>query len=172
VGRPIDAVSLSKLLEVRRVPARFVPPGTLPIAEAALGRAPAAPIPAGSYVLAAQLRAPGARKGSRGLRLAEGRRPVEIAVSGGEALLAGGGSPLGSVVDVVVTAEPGGLGPGRTYVAAAGVTLLALTRQEPTAPGPATGWSATLALTRAQALRLIAAESFARGVRLLPRPLP
>jgi len=69
-----------------------------------------------------------------------------------------------------VTSEPRGPGPGRTYIAAAGVKLIALSRQEPTGPGPAGGWTATLALTRAQALRLIEAESFARAVRLLPRP--
>jgi hypothetical protein len=107
---------------------------------------------------------------TRDPRLANGRRPVEIAVSGGEALLASGGSPQGSAVDVVVTTEPRGPGPGRTYVAAAGVRMLALTQQDPTAPGPAAGWSATLALTRSEALRLIEAESFAHSVRLLPRP--
>jgi Flp pilus assembly protein CpaB len=94
---------------------------------------------------------------------------VEITVSGGEALLAGG-SPPGSRVDVVVTSEPNGSGPGRTYVAAAAVRLLELTRQVVEGPGPSPGWSATLALTRDQALRLIEAESFARSVRLLPRP--
>jgi len=50
------------------------------------------------------------------------------------------------------------------------VRLLALTQQDPGGPGPAAGWSASLALTRSEALRLIEAESFARSVRLLPRP--
>ena len=120
-------------------------------------------------MLAAQLRVPRA-KSTRGPRLANGRRPVEIAVSGGEALLASGGSPQGSAVDVVVTTEPRGPGPGHTYVAAAGVRLLALAEQDPAGPGPTAGWSATLALTRGEALHLIEAESFARSVRLLPRP--
>ena len=36
-------------------------------------------------------------------------------------------------------------------------------------PGPgAAGWTATLALTRPQALRLIQAQNFAREVRLIP----
>ncbi len=168
-GEPIGPERLSHSLELRRVPARFVPPGTLSVPQQALGREPQAMLPAGSYVLAAQLRVPRARS-PRGPRLANGRRPVEIAVSGGEALLASGGSPQGSIVDVVVTTEPRGPGPGRTYVAAAEVRLLALTRQDPAGPGPSAGWSATLALTRGQALRLIEAESFARSVRLLPRP--
>jgi hypothetical protein len=51
------------------------------------------------------------------------------------------------------------------------VRLLALREQRPVAPGPSGGWAATLALTRRQALELIEAESFARAIRLLPRPV-
>jgi Flp pilus assembly protein CpaB len=169
-GRPIGPGQMSSSLLVRRVPARFVPPDAVSVPQQALGRVPAAAVPAGSYLLAAQLRAPRSDRVPRGPRLGRGRRPVEIAVGGGEALLAAGGSPEGSLVDVVVTSEPRGPGPGRTSVAAAGVELIALDRQGPAGPGPASGWAATLALTRAQALRLIEAESFARAVRLLPLP--
>lgn len=157
-GRPIDA-ALAAGLRVRRVPSRFVPPGALSAPAEALGLAPTATVPAGSYLVAAQLRSPRAvpRPGLGG-----GRRPVEIAVSGSGAL-AVGGRPVGSRVDVVVTAEPAGSRPGRTYVAAAAVPLLAL------APGgEADGTAAaTLGLTRRQALRLIAAQSFARRVTVL-----
>lgn len=170
-GKAIEPADLSEALDLRRVPARFVPPGALSIVQQALGREPAAILPAGSYVLGSQLHAPRVEEAGGGIRLTSGRRPVEIGVSGGEALLAAGGSPRGSTVDVVVTTEPRGPGPGHTYVAASGVRLLALTEQDPAGPGPAGGWSATLALTRSQALRLIEAESFARGVRLLPRPV-
>lgn len=166
---PIGPAQLSDSLQVRRIPARFIPPGALAAPHQALGQEPVATLPAGSYVAAAQLRVPDA-EGGAGPRLADDRRPVEIAVGGGEALAAIGGSPEGSRVDVVVTTEPRGPGPGRSYVAAAGVRLLALTQQDPAGPGLTGGWSATLALTRDQALRLIEAESFARGVRLLPRP--
>lgn len=169
-GRVIGPRQLSGSLQVRRVPERFVPPGAVTAPQQALGQVPAATLPAGSYLLAAQLRAPRPRGQETGPRLGADRRPVEIAVSGGEALLAAGGSAQGARVDVVVTSEPRGAGPGRTYVAAAGVRLIALDRQDPAGPGPASGWAATLALTRAQALRLIEAESFARAVRLLPRP--
>lgn len=79
--------------------------------------------------------------------------------------MAVGPTPVGARVDVVVTSEPGGSGRGRTYVAAAGVPLLAL---KPEAEGPGSGIAAaTLGLTKGQALRLIAAESFARKVTLL-----
>jgi pilus assembly protein CpaB len=152
-------------LEVRQVPARFVPAGALRDPAEALGLMPAATIPSGAYLLAAQLRPP--RSEVPGPRLATGRRPVQISVSGAEALAVGGGSPVGSRVDVVITTEPGDGGAGHTYVAAAGVPLLGLGA----APeGDATGTAeATLGLTRAQALRLIAAESFARQVTVMPR---
>jgi Flp pilus assembly protein CpaB len=153
-------------LELRRVPARFVPPGALESPAEAIGLVPAAAIPTGSYLLASQLHPP--RAGPDGaLGLGHGRHPVEIAVSGAEALLVAGAQPVGERVDVVVTTEPSGSGPGRTYVAAAAVPLLAL---GPGAEGTAEGVAAaTLGLTRGQALKLIAAESFARQVTLLAR---
>jgi pilus assembly protein CpaB len=171
--RPAQA---SRLLEVRRVPERFAPPGAVTSPEQAIGRAPAAAIPAGAYLLASQLRTPGARKDPDDPpRLGSGRQPVEIAVSGAEALAAAGGDPRGRRVDVVVTTEPGpGGGGGRTYVAAEGVDLLALVQSDDPGAGaglPGAGsaaWMATLALRRPQALRLIQAENFARQVRLIP----
>lgn len=164
-GRAIGA-GQAAALEVRRVPARFVPPGALASASEAVGLVPAAAVPAGAYLLAAQLRPPRA-PGAGGPRLARGRRPVQIAVSGAAALSVGGADPVGSRVDVVVTDEAAGAGTGRTHVAAAAVPLLEL------GPGPegeeAGGLATvTLGLTRPQALRLIAAESFARQVTVLP----
>lgn len=162
-GHAIGADAASAL-EVRRVPARFVPPGALESPAQALGLVPAAPIPAGGYVLAAQLRPP--RRDRGGVGLAAGRHPVDIAVTGAGALTVAGGEAVGSRVDVVVTSEPAGSGPGRTYVAAAAVPLLALgSSPEGSGDGAAT---ATLGLTKPQALRLIAAESFARQVTILP----
>lgn len=166
-GVRIDPEAAAGAMEVRRVPARFVPAGALRDPAEALGLAPAAPIPAGSYVLAAQLRPPRAA-GGPGARLGGGRRPVEIAVSGTEALGAAGARPGAAKVDVVVTTEPGGSGPGRTYVAAAAVPLLGFGPGAEAAGAPGTA-TAVLGLTRAQALRLIAAESFARKLTILPR---
>jgi Flp pilus assembly protein CpaB len=164
--RTIGPEVASEELEVRRVPARFVPPGTLQAPAEAVGLVPAAAVPAGSYLLAAQLRTP--RSEGPGTILGHGRRPVEIAVSGVGALLASGVQPAGTRVDVVVTTEPSGAGDGRTYVAAPAVPLLGLA---PGAEGTVDGSTAaaTLGLTRSQALRLIAAESFARQVTVLPR---
>ena len=171
--RPIPAKEVGSLLEVRRVPERFAPSGALALPAQAAGRVPAVTIPAGSYVLAAQLRAPGGRQSSeRSAELGHGHKPVEISVTGAEALAAGGGDPVGMRVDVVVTTEPGPGGRGRTYVAAQRVRLLALTQSgdgsgTDYATADADMWTATLALTRSQALRLIQAENFARGVRLM-----
>jgi Flp pilus assembly protein CpaB len=163
-GKAIDPETVTEKLEVRRVPLRFAPPGVLGAPAEALGFVPAAPIPAGAYLLSAQLRSPGAARSAA--PLGRGRHPVEIAVSGAAALAAFGAQPVGSRVDVVVTTEPSGPGQGRTYVAAAAVPLLGLgPAGEGTGSETAT---ATLGLTRAQALRLIEAESFARRLTLIP----
>ncbi len=165
-GRRIGPRQAGSALAVRRVPERFVPPGALASPAEALGFVPRAALPAGSYLLAAQLGAPH-RHSRRSPALDGGRRPVEIAVSGAGALLATGVPPAGGRVDVVVTGEPSGPGPGRTGVAAAAVPLLGLQPGPEGAEAGATA-EATLALTKAQALRLIAAESFARKITLLP----
>jgi Flp pilus assembly protein CpaB len=165
-GKAIGPRRVSAALDVRRVPLRFVPAGALSVPGEALGLVPRTAIPAGSYMLASQL---GPVRAARRRPEPPGpaRRVVEISVSGADALLAAGALPRGEKVDVVVTAEPTGAGPGRTYVAAQGVPLLAL---GPGADGPGPGGlsSATLGLTKRQALRLIGAENFARQVNLLP----
>lgn len=162
-GREIDPVVAAEVLEVRRVPVRFAPEAALAAPQEALGLVPTALIPSGSYLVAGQLRPP--RSSGIGPNLGHGRRPVEIAVSGAGALSAFGGQPVGSRVDVVVTSEPSGSDEGRTYVAASAVPLLALAPAGAGEPGEAT---VTLGLTRSQALRLIAAESFARRVSVIP----
>jgi Flp pilus assembly protein CpaB len=166
-GRAIEPRQAASELELRKVPARFVPPGTLENPAAAIGLAPTATIPAGSYLLASQLHPPRTDAAGK-LELGHGRHPVEISVSGAEALLLAGAQPVGEPVDVVVTTEPSGPGSGRTYVAAAAVPLLALApgAEGTVAEGIA---AATLGLTRSQALKLIAAGSFARQVTLLAR---
>jgi Flp pilus assembly protein CpaB len=164
--RVLGPADISGGLEMRRIPVRFVPAGALRDPREALGLAPVVGLEPGSYLVTSQLRARQPRSGSSE-PLGPSRHPVEIAVSGAEALLAAGSAGAGTKVDVVVTTEPSGSGPGRTYVAVAGVPLLAL---GPGADGPGPGGTAaaTLALTKRQALRLIAAESFARKLTLLP----
>jgi len=162
-GEAMDARAVADRLEVRKVPVRFVPPAALVDPTEAIGLVAAAPVPSGSYLLASQLRPPRARQMASGL--ARGRRPVEISVGGAGALSTFGVQPVGSKVDVVVTSEPSGSGNGRTYVAAASVPLLALGAGAEMEPGEA---RVTLGLTRDQALRLLAAESFARRITVIP----
>ena len=169
-GRRLRRDAIADAVELRRVPAAFVPPDALTSPAQALGRRPASPIPAGGYLLGSQfVRAPpGPRRSDR---LAPGRRPVELTV-GGAAALAGDG---GRVDVVVTTAASAGGGPGRPIVAAAGVRRLDPPPPAEGAPpggvAPVAGEAsvATLALSRSQALRLIHAESFARDLRLIGR---
>jgi Flp pilus assembly protein CpaB len=163
-GQPIGVEKAGAALAVRRVPASFVPPGALVRPADALGRAPGATIPAGSYVLGAQLAVP-RPDAPRAPGVGDGLRPVEVAVAGAQALTVGDGSPEGSRVDVVVARQAGLGRSAQARIAATDVRLLAL--QSPAGPGE--GWSATLAVTEQQALALIGAQSAGREIRLLPR---
>jgi Flp pilus assembly protein CpaB len=165
-GRRLGQRQVESSLTVRRVPERFIPAGALGSPLEALGLLPRAALPAGSYLLAAELAARPSRP-PRSRRLGGGRRAVEIEVTGAGALLAAGSPSTGARVDVVVTGEPRGPGPGRTYVAATAVPLLAL-RPDGEAEGTGGAAAATLGLRRGEALRLIAAESYARRITLLP----
>jgi Flp pilus assembly protein CpaB len=168
-GRQIGPGALASMLDLRRVPARFIPPGTLSRPEGALGLVPRAEVPAGAYLMASILRPPRPRR-ARGPGLPAGRRPVAIAVSAPAGLPATAARG-GSRVDVVVTTEPTGAGPGRTYIAAARVPLLGL-ELAGQGIGPGATATATLGLTRRQALELIGAQTFARQVTLLASPPP
>lgn len=152
-----------KSLGVRRVPARFAPPDALPDPAAVAGLVSAVVIPVGGYLTASMLRE--RRGGPERIQLGEARRPVELEVSSAGTLA--GEVNRGRAVDVVVTTEPGIGGQGRTAISARGVPLIAL---EAGGGGPGSGrsWTATLGLTRPEAIRLIDAESFARQIRLIP----
>jgi Flp pilus assembly protein CpaB len=164
-GESISAQRAQAALAVRRVPASFAPPGALTRPTDALGQAPGATIPAGSYLLGAQLAVPQAKEPPvPGVDV--GLRPVQVAVAGAEALTVGRAAPEGGRVDVVVARQAGLGRNARAYIAASGVKLLALAA--PAEPGEV--WSATLAVTEQQALSLIAAQSAGREIRLLPRP--
>jgi len=163
---PLSPADARELLEVRRVPARFAPVDPLEV----IGRSVRTPLPAGAYVTASVMHAPGPRP-DPAERPGRGREAVEIAVAGAGALAASG-NPVGRRFDVVVTGEPGGDGgPGRTRIVADGVELLAL---EPAGPGPdalssggSPAFTATVAAGRREALRLIQAHNYAREVRLI-----
>jgi Flp pilus assembly protein CpaB len=167
--RALDRDAIAAGLEVRRIPEAFAAPDALANPAEAIGRRPAAPVPAGAYLVGSQLLSPRRPGDMASPELDAGRRPVEIAVAAAGPLA----SEVGELVDVIVTGEPvAGSGGGRTYVAAAEVELLDLRPAEETdiASGPLPAGDAaiaTLALKRGQALRLIHAQSFAREVRLI-----
>jgi Flp pilus assembly protein CpaB len=168
--RVLDRDAIAASLEIRRIPEAFAAPDALSSPAEAIGRRPAAPIPAGAYLVRSQLISPRRSGDARpNPDLGAGRRPVEITVAAAGPLA----GEVGDRVDVVVTGEPmAGSGGGRTYVAAASVELLDLRPADdaevPSGPLPGGEIAiATLALTRAQALRLIHAQSFAREVRLI-----
>jgi pilus assembly protein CpaB len=171
---PLGPRDVARLLEVRRVPARFAPIGAIADPLQVVGRRPAAAIPAGAYVTANLLRAAGPSGRPSRSTVGRGREAVEVTVTGAEALAAAGRDPTGMPVDVVATGEPKpGTGIGRTTVAAEGVKLLALRESGPSqdagglGPTGPSSWVATLATTREQALRLIHAHNYARELRLI-----
>ncbi|UJA19847.1 hypothetical protein HJD18_06250 [Thermoleophilia bacterium SCSIO 60948] len=168
-GEPVAIRDLARVAETRQVPERFVPPDPVESPAALAGLAPATSIPAGSYLVGSQFEAP--RLGRAGAAPETAGEAIEIVVSAASPLASG---RLPRPVDVVVTTEPGpGGGPGRTYVAAERVRLLALSSLSERAGSatfdPGGQFTATLDVARGQALRLIQAESFARSVRLIAR---
>ena len=168
-GEAIDRHRSQRSLSLRDVPVRFLPPDVLDDPSQAIGRKPVAPVPAGSYLLVSQLKDPGGSPDQSAPRLGHDLQPVEITVTAAGALASlGAGGP--TRVDVVVAGEPVTGGRARVRVAAEGVRLLSIVQASPEeAPAEGTdGWTATLALTRGQALDLIEAENFAREIRLIP----
>lgn len=159
-------------LEIRRVPAAYAPPDALAEPADAAGLRPTGPIPAGGYVTAGAL-APAQAEGGEapGPPLARGERAVEVAVAGAGGQAAG--AEPGARVDVLVTTEDGP-GGGRTFAALEDVELLDLRASEPGDAAPdgtaAPRALATLRVAAADAAFLVAAQSFAREVRLLARP--
>lgn len=166
-GSELTPEALERMLAVREVPERFVPPDSLAAPEEALGLRTAVPVTAGSYVTAGHLES-GAAGAYGGPALSPGERIVEIGVAGGSALASAG---PGARVDVLVTtgAETGA---GRTYVALESVEMVGLNqagRGLGGADGAGGGALASLRVTLQQAVLLTAAQNFAREIRLLPR---
>lgn len=157
-GAPIAAHDL----ELRSVPARFLPPDALGAASDAVGLRAAVPLPRGAYVTASAL---GAARGdgSSDAGLAPGERALDVTVSNTGAAELGG---PGARVDVLVTTGKDGAA-GRTTLALEDVQLLAVRQGAGQEPDKLV---ATLRVTVRQAVYLTAAQNFAQEVRLLPRP--
>ena len=166
-GTPLRLGELERALAVREVPQRFVPPDSFAAPEEALGLTTVVPVAAGGYVTLGHLESGSAGGGSEPI-LAPGQRVIEVAVAGGEAVAAAG---PGVRVDVLITTGSE-TGAGRTYIALEDVELLGVQPGgEALAAGAGVTGSAvaSLRVTVEQAVRLTAAQNFAREIRLLAR---
>lgn len=174
-ARDIDpGAELSRAdLRLIQVPRRFAPPDAPTDPGQAVGLQTAGPVAAGSPITAGVIGTTVSDGGPGALR--RGERAVEIAVAGGASLIETAGP--GARVDILVSTDPGD-GPGSSFVALEDVELLALAPgSSAEAPldadlsaGAATSAVATLRTTLRQAVYLTAAQSYAREIRLLPRP--
>ncbi len=156
--RPLAAGETVKLedLALRRLPARYAPPGASAYAGELAGRRVAVPVPAGAPVTPGLLaRAPATPAAA----VATGQRALE--------LLATGSAAPGARVDVVVTSDRRAGAPGKARLALENVEVLAA--RPATAENGAPRVAATLRVTPAQAVYLTAAQSFATDIRLLTR---
>lgn len=160
-------------LRLVHVPQRYAPPDAPTSPDQAIGLRTAGPVAAGSPITAGVVGAVTTGEGPRALR--GGERAVEVAVAGGASLLET--AVPGARVDVLVSTDPGD-GPGSSFVALEDVELLALAAggsaeaslEADLSTAPASSAVATLRATLRQAVYLTAAQSYAREIRLLPRP--
>ena len=165
-GKEVSSKMVARKFELRRIPVRFAPVGTVTRADQAIGLETAGPLYVGSYLTSNLLRPPES-KHEAPAAAGRGRHAVEIAVSGAGALAGTSGR-----VDVLVTKEASaGAGGGRTYVAARRVPLIAIGRTGASDSGVGLT-QVTLSLNRRQAIDLVEAESFARRVTILPGGSP
>jgi pilus assembly protein CpaB len=161
-------------LRLSHVPQRFAPPDAPTSPDQAVGLHTAGPVAAGSPITAGVVGTTTGGDDPGALR--RGERAVEITVAGGASLIET--AVPGARVDILVSTDPGD-GPGSSFVALEDVELLALAPgSSAEAPldadlsaGVASSAVATLRTTLRQAVYLTAAQSYAREIRLLPRPL-
>ena len=154
-GEPVPARSLA----VRRVPARFAPGDALPDVRSVAGRRPAAAVAAGADVTTSVV----AGEGEAGAPIRRGERVADVVATGSADLVV-----PGARVDVLITREPRPGDRGRTELALEGAEVLAAAPAEAGEGGPRV--AASLRVTLRQAIFLAEAQSFARELRLLPRP--
>jgi pilus assembly protein CpaB len=157
-------------LAVRRIPSRFLAPGTFAAPGELAGARAASELPAGGFVTDSDLdRGDGAA--APGPQIRPGERVAEVVATGSPQLVQAGGR-----VDVLVTREDSDGQPGRTTVPLEDVEVLAA-QAAPSDSGSdgakadAAGErvSASLRVTARQAVYLAAAQSFAHEIRLLAR---
>ena len=164
----LGPAEVADALEVRRVPARFVPAGALAATRGKRSgwrrRRRSRPAPTCSP------RSCGRRGRGRAERRRSGRAGARSRSRSAapKRCWPTGAAPAGAKVDVVVTTEPSG-SRSRPHLRRRGRRCRCWrSGPGPTGPGPAAPRRRPWRLTKRQALRLIAAESFARKLTLLP----
>lgn len=169
-GTELDRRRARIALAVREVPARYAPRDGLSSPQQAIGLEPAVAVPLGAYLTAPMLRDPHQQPAGPAAPVRRGQRLVDVAVTGGRELAAGG---VPARVDVLVTTE-GPRGGGRTFVALEDVEVVfarpARAADGADADGTPTDTVATLRVDAHAAVFLTAAQNFARELRLLTRP--
>jgi pilus assembly protein CpaB len=159
-GTPLSAARLA----VRRVPARFAPAGAFHRGTQVLGLRTTLAVPAGSDLQPEMVGVAGGPAPAAGPPLAPGHRIAQLVASGSPREIA-----AGARVDVLITRDgPSGSGAGATTLAVADVQVLAVAAAASDDPGPHV--AVQLRVSVRQAVYLAAAQSFARDIRLLPRP--
>jgi pilus assembly protein CpaB len=152
-------------LAVRRMPARFAPPGALSGPGPVVGRRTRIALRAGAFVTPEVLREPAGQ--AAGALLRRGERVADLVAVGDPRLVV-----AGARVDVLVTHDRE-QGRGNTELALQDVEVLDAGRAPPEdgADGraPARRVAASLRVTLGQALYLTQAQNSAREIRLLPR---
>jgi pilus assembly protein CpaB len=171
-GRSVTPANVSTYITERRVPERFVPPGSLRRASDALGLRALVRVPAGAYLGEPQFGEAAPDPTSARPADGSGARVVEVPVAGATALE--GVLRPGARVDVLVTSERAS-GPARTYLALQRIELVDLRSSGEGASfsegsGREPDAVAALRVTLPQAVLLTAAQNFARELRLVPRP--
>jgi pilus assembly protein CpaB len=160
-GRPVTP----RALALRRIPARFAPPGALGGPGRVTGLAARVRLPAGAFVTTEVLRDPAQSGLAGGLR--RGERVAQVIATGDPRLIV-----AGARVDVLVTSDGAGSAPGRTVLALRAVEVLDAAPAAAAGGGDATPGAkvqASLRTTLAQAVYLAHAQAFAREIRLLAR---
>ena len=168
-GTKLGPGRVRSALTVREVPARYAPRDSLSAARQAVGLETAVHVQRGAYVTGPMLRDPRVQAAPPA-SIRRGQRLVEVAVTGGRELAAGG---VPARVDVLVTTE-GRSGGGRTFVALEDVEVVfarpARVADGADADGTPADTVATLRVDARAAVFLTAAQNFARELRLLTRP--
>jgi pilus assembly protein CpaB len=158
-GAPLRAADL----DVRSVPARYVPAGSYPSIADLEGRRLAVPVAAGTDVVPALM---ADEQSADSPRLRAGERAADVVAVGSAKLVQPGGR-----VDVAITSEEQDGRPGHTTLALRGAEVLAARAAPAATSGDGAGnerVAVSLRVTLRQALALAEAESYSRELRVLP----